>query len=439
MGKVCGGAPRESWWAHLDNLPFILPLVGMLTRIAWRARLGRIGVPGRAGGSGRARSTDAAAPGAAAPPRVELYAETPRQLEKLQLHLASAVPAGGPVAVDTEFAAFPLYQPQLQLVQLATRSTMLACIDCARLPADHLGAFFAALLHRHELVLHSPQTDIVLLQRAIASGSGGSGSAAAGAAAAEAVADGGGPLHMDMDSTESVAAPALRLFDTQTAADLAGHGGMLGLARLVEDLAGVRLEKGETLSDWRKRPLSAEQIAYALDDVRYLHVLRDRLADDLQRLGRTEWMAEEMAEMVRSAAASAHPASAGGGGGGSGGSSQPEEDGVVGGGISRQFQRDQLWLDVRRILRLKDDPVALSVLRELAAWRDDAARSANLSPVLILRDELLVALAAAQPAREEDLSHFQGIKAPTIRFHGRTLISAIQRGSGEGGRRCRLE
>ena len=83
------------------------------------------------------------------------------------------------------------------------------------------------------------------------------------------------------------------VFDTQIAAALVGLGDQLSYARLVDQLLGVSLSKGESYSDWLQRPLSPAQTAYALDDVRYLLPLHDALRQRLEAMGRTTWLAEE--------------------------------------------------------------------------------------------------------------------------------------------------
>src|SRR3546814_18186797 len=85
------------------------------------------------------------------------------------------------------------------------------------------------------------------------------------------------------------------LFDTQAAAALAGIAAGIGYQRLVQDVLGVALAKGETRSDWLRRPLSPTQLEYAADDVRHLFALHDALAARLQELGRETWLREDCA------------------------------------------------------------------------------------------------------------------------------------------------
>lgn len=88
------------------------------------------------------------------------------------------------------------------------------------------------------------------------------------------------------------------LFDTQIAAALAGIGGGLGYQKLVQAQIGVAVDKGETRSDWLRRPLSPAQLQYAADDVRHLHALHRQLGEALDSLGRTPWLAEDCTRLV---------------------------------------------------------------------------------------------------------------------------------------------
>jgi ribonuclease D len=85
------------------------------------------------------------------------------------------------------------------------------------------------------------------------------------------------------------------VFDCQLACGLVTTDFPLSLARLTRFLLSVRLHKSQTLTDWRKRPLTDAQVEYAADDVRYLPAARRTLARKLEKTGRAEWAAEEMA------------------------------------------------------------------------------------------------------------------------------------------------
>jgi ribonuclease D len=84
------------------------------------------------------------------------------------------------------------------------------------------------------------------------------------------------------------------VFDTQIAAALTGLPSQVGYGELVRRTVGTDLAKSHTRTDWSKRPLSPEQVEYALDDVRYLLPLKASLEEQLDKLGRLPWLAEEL-------------------------------------------------------------------------------------------------------------------------------------------------
>lgn len=92
------------------------------------------------------------------------------------------------------------------------------------------------------------------------------------------------------------------LFDTQVAAALSGVGAGLGYQRLLLEILGVAVDKGETRSDWLRRPLSEAQLRYAADDVRHLAALHRDLHARLDTLDRIAWLEEDCARMLDNAA-----------------------------------------------------------------------------------------------------------------------------------------
>lgn len=166
------------------------------------------------------------------------------------------------VGLDTEFIRERTYWPQLALVQLAIGEEILL-VDPR---VEGMCAVLAPLLTDPRVlkVMHSASEDLVALRR-------GCG---------------------------VVPAP---LFDTQIAAALAGIGSGMGYQRLVQEQLGVALPKGETRSDWLRRPLSAAQLEYAADDVLHLHALYHELDARLDALHRRAWLDEDCARMVANA------------------------------------------------------------------------------------------------------------------------------------------
>jgi ribonuclease D len=166
------------------------------------------------------------------------------------------------VAMDTEFIRERTFYPQLALVQLAVPGEVVL--------VDPLGPGVAAVLAgfladaRITKLMHSASEDLQALLR-------GCG-----------------------------VVPDL-VFDTQVAAAMAGMGSGLSYLKLVEQVTGVTLEKGETRSDWLRRPLSDSQLKYAADDVLYLHDVHAAVEFRLRELGRLDWLDADCARSIRNA------------------------------------------------------------------------------------------------------------------------------------------
>lgn len=187
---------------------------------------------------------------------MRLWIEDPKELSA---RLADAPPR---IGMDTEFVRERTWWPKLALVQLALGDEVLL----ADPTAPGIGDALAPLLADASVlkVMHSASEDLVALKR-------GCG---------------------------VVPAP---LFDTQVAAALAGVGAGIGYQRLVADITGTTLAKGETRSDWLRRPLSPAQLEYAADDVLHLDALHAELESRLRTLDRLDWLAEDCARMVAGA------------------------------------------------------------------------------------------------------------------------------------------
>ncbi|HYG05386.1 MAG TPA: ribonuclease D [Stenotrophomonas sp.] len=153
------------------------------------------------------------------------------------------------------------------------------------------------------------------------------------------------------------------LFDTQIAASLAGTGGGMGYQKLVNEITGTLLAKGETRSDWMRRPLSDAQLEYAADDVRYLFAIHDALDARLGELGRRDWLAEDAERLLASA----------------------ERD------------EGERWPHLSlRSAQFLDAPAQLQLLR-LLRWRETAARQSDRPRSWILDNELAVTIARNPP------------------------------------------
>lgn len=261
----------------------------------------------------------------------------------------------GRCAMDVEFIRENTYVPQLALIQIAVDQTC-AIIDPLEVP--DLTPIFDLVNAAHVLkILHAASQDLEVLF-----------------------------WHSSV--------PPMSVFDTQVAAAMVGEGDQLAYGRLVERLLGVSLAKGESYTNWLRRPLTQEQLAYALDDVRYLQPLHEILSGRLDELGRTEWITEEFRKL---------------------------EDVDL-------YQRNPRTL-YRRIRRGRNlSAQGLAVLRELAEWRDCEARDRNRPPGSVLKDEFLVEIARKAPRTLEALRGFRGQPRREIERSGEAIIALVERG-----------
>ncbi|MFN2593800.1 MAG: ribonuclease D [Actinomycetota bacterium] len=184
------------------------------------------------------------------------------------------------------------------------------------------------------------------------------------------------------------------VFDVQIAAAFAGLGASLPYARVVEALTGTALAKGESYTDWCQRPLTKDQLKYAADDVRYLPAVADALDARLADLGRTRWVSEELLSLE-----------------------DPENYGA-----------DPIGAWKRVSGRGSLSSAQLAVLRELGAWREDAARDRDLPRGWIVKDPTLVELARRAPRTKDQLQKIRGLSRGEIDRSGVAILDAIARG-----------
>lgn len=185
------------------------------------------------------------------------------------------------------------------------------------------------------------------------------------------------------------------VFDTQIAAAFVGYGDRISYARLVERVTGVHLAKLETRSDWTQRPLSAAQVQYALDDVKHLPAVHAHLVEKLTASGRLDWAREEC-RAFEGEAFYAHGAPA------------------------------EQWRRVRSTGGL--DGRALGILRELAAWREEAAMDRDVPREYVLRDDDLVEIARRAPTKEGMLRGMRIRNTRELTESGAAIVAAVKRG-----------
>jgi ribonuclease D len=265
------------------------------------------------------------------------------------------VRAAGRVGIDTEFHGERVYHPRLFLVQLAFADRVVAVDPLAVEDLEPLAKVLAE--PTVETVLHAGEMDLAIFWRRYG------------------------------------VVPA-RVFDTQVAAAFVGLPYPASLAKLVQSVLNVGLAKRQTLSDWSRRPLSEDQVSYALEDVRYLLALRDHLLDGLDERGRRGWFEVEMAE--RSAP------------------SRFEVD------------REKLYRRIGGWGRL--GARGRAILRELARYREDAASRLDRPVQQVLDDRLLLDLARAMPRKLTELEENRRVHKGIVRRHGDSILACVQAG-----------
>ena len=182
------------------------------------------------------------------------------------------------------------------------------------------------------------------------------------------------------------------LFDIQIAAGLAGDEFPAGYASLVTRLLHKSMHKGETRTDWRRRPLNRQQLEYALDDVRYLIPMRDKLTQRLNELGRLSWLESEMEAF------------------------QVEVE------ASRTRER---WWRISGISGLS--PRSLGVAREIWRWREAEALRRDTPPRQVLRDDLLVELAKRRSSDVHQIRVLRGMERRELQPFLPKIAEHIQR------------
>ena len=184
------------------------------------------------------------------------------------------------------------------------------------------------------------------------------------------------------------------LFDTQIAAMVCGFGDAVGYETLVAKLAKARIDKSMRFTDWSHRPLSDKQLDYALSDVTHLRTAYDKLNRRVERTGRSGWLDEEMGGLTAPATYAQDPKEA--------------------------------W---RRLKTKSSSPRFYAVLREVTAWRESEAQSRDVPRNRVLRDDILLDIAAHGPQSEEELSRTRGLahnsRSPRTR---EGILAAVARG-----------
>jgi ribonuclease D len=275
---------------------------------------------------------------------------------------ATAARAHGRIGIDTEFMSEGRYRALLCLVQIAVddpangggpRISLIDSLDNS-VDVTPVGELLAD--PAIEVVLHAGRQDVAILRRA-----------------------------WRIEITN--------IFDTQLAAGFVGGSAQTGYGNLLGSMLGRRVGKTASYTRWDARPLTAEQLSYAAEDVAHLLELADEVQRRLRETGREAWAREECRRLE---------------------SATDERD------------PNTAWERLPRIGQL--DPKARAVARELAAWRERTAAGEDRPVGSVLADPALVELAKRHPTNLSALEHIRGIHPSGIRKRGPAILEAIAAG-----------
>ncbi|MFC1775971.1 ribonuclease D [Pseudomonadota bacterium] len=256
------------------------------------------------------------------------------------------------IGIDTEFVRERTWRADLGLVQLSDGKKVWLVDPLKTGPLQVLAELFEnqAIIK----VLHAPSEDLDVL----------------------------------LYTTDSVPDP---MFDTQTACAMLGEPLQMGYHKTVEWLLGITVDKGETRSNWIKRPLRPAQLHYAALDVCLLPMMHRHLEAKLVELNRLEWLEEDCTRLLDKALTPPEP--------------------------------DHSWKRINGNGRL--DGTSLAILQSLAKWRDEEAERRNLARGFVIRDNALMTIANQQPRSLEALSELDVWHPKPIQHHGPTIIATI--------------
>ncbi len=257
------------------------------------------------------------------------------------------------LAFDTEFVSEDSYRPQLCLVQVAVGSR-LAIID--PIAVDDLRPFWNLVVAPgHETIVHAGREEFRFCRWAT----------------------GKRPN---------------QLFDVQLAAGLIGMEYPAAYSNLISRLLGKSLTKGETRTDWRRRPLSDAQMEYALLDVVYLERLRRVLGERIEKLGRTDWLRSEIDAWQ---------------------------------GHIEEYEEGERWRRLAGVSGLS--PRVLALVRELWHWREELAAQRDWPVRRVLRDDLIVELARRQSSDPRRIRAIRGLERGDLQKHLPQLSTCMER------------
>jgi ribonuclease D len=260
------------------------------------------------------------------------------------------------VTVDTEFLRETTYYPLLCVAQMASPAEAVV-IDALATDID-LAPFFALMANEKIIkVFHAARQDIEIV----------------------------------WNMAKTIPHP---IVDTQVAAMVLGYGDSISYDQLVQRITGDTLDKSHRFTDWTRRPLSDAQIAYAVSDVTHLREVYLKLATDLEKQARSNWVEAEMDVLTSPETYRADP--------------------------------ERAWERLKSRVR---KPKELAILIEVAAWREREAQNRDVPRGRVIKDEVIGDIAVQAPTTIERLGHLRSLPKGFERSRwGEQIIDAVKRG-----------
>ena len=260
------------------------------------------------------------------------------------------------VTVDTEFLRETTYYPLLCVAQMASPEE--AVVVDALVTGLDLSPLFALMANESIIkVFHAARQDIEIV----------------------------------WNMAKTIPHP---IVDTQVAAMVLGYGDSISYDQLVQRITGDTLDKSHRFTDWTRRPLSDAQIAYALSDVTHLRDVYLKLAEDLDKRGRNNWVEAEMEVLTSPETYRADP--------------------------------ERAWERLKSRVR---KPKELAVLMEVAAWREREAQTRDVPRGRVIKDDVIGDIAVQAPTSIERLGHLRSLPKGFERSRwGEQIIEAVKRG-----------
>jgi ribonuclease D len=268
--------------------------------------------------------------------------------------LLDAINQASILGLDTEFVAEDCYRPELCLLQISTRDQVFV-IDPQTISQTEL-VWQRMADPKHVVVVHAGREEFLFGYRALGR-------------------------------------PCPQMFDVQVALGMLGGEYPASYGKLLQRVLGVNAPKGETRTDWRKRPLTKAQLDYAALDVLHLPLLYDKLSEQLIKLGRMQWLQNEIDQRQQALIRSEH---------------------------------SEGWWRMSGVQTLYGRHLA--VARELWNWRNQRALQKNMPARRVLRDDLIVELARRGSADPNKIAHIRGLHHPGFQRFVPEIAECIERG-----------